>query len=602
MDASGSPLIGRARELQALKDAFDDARTCVVVLTGPAGIGKSTLAAAFEHPSGPTVLDLDLDDGASAAVVDATRAETRTLVVARSGPNVRGAAPGAVRTFELGPLDRESAVQLATSLGARDAHRIAERAAGVPQLVEHEVSESERHSSTLAVRGGALRSLRVAKVQDAVCAAAIVRTLTEPLLGAMLAIDARDVFQELVTHVPFALVEGRLSLPETLRQAALSDLLLRAPEQRTRWARRAQDALLAELGDAAIDALPRLVEELLLTCRFEPFARLHWDEARVLSLVRGDRSETAARAREAVLRFEGDASAALFDAWYALPNVELVEASDTEGRPVAFTLTASFHPDRAPPIDDPVLAATIAATRAHEPTLGPHEKVRLARFWLDYEHHQAVRPTIPQWASLVATDAVVSASVHHDVDRWRALAERPFALLAHASIADVGYGVFGIDRRRESIAAPFSRLVETCRLGRTRVELEDVAEPPLALDEHVIGELLREALRSIHRTDLLARNPLGTLTWMRSAGAPGETRSTWITRRLLELVDGLGTEGHDGTLARVVRATYLVEPRKGLAVSDSLGMGYSTYRRWLARALARLTTDLVERERASRRA
>jgi hypothetical protein len=141
--------------------------------------------------------------------------------------------------------------------------------------------------------------------------------------------------------------------------------------------------------------------------------------------------------------------------------------------------------------------------------------------------------------------------------------------------------------------------VEACRYGRTSWTDREGAHVPLApLDPAAIGEALRDVLRNHHRANRLAASPLLELAWYRGSDDPPATR---VARRSSELVVALGDEGHDGMLARVLTATYLAPPRKGLAVAESLGMGYSTYRRWLALALVRVTHELVEREQAARR-
>lgn len=587
-----NPLVGREHELRALHHAFDGG-ALVVVLTGPAGIGKSTLAATFASSRRCRVIDVDVDAiDASAAIREAVVRQEPTLVVTRHLDARPPAPPGSLRVIELAPLDPTSTLRLARRLGARDPARIAARAGGVPLLVERETELDRPRAATL-------RLLRLSELHDALAAAALLQTPTEPLLGAMLGRDARALFDALATYAPLRRVDGRLALPDALRDAALAELDERAPELRTVWSRRAQDALLAMLDVAALDARPRLVDELLYVSRREPYARLLWDEGHEVRFAASDQA-TCERARDLVLRFEGEASARLFDAWLTAPGIELVETHEPT-RPLGFVLMASFHPSAPPVPHDPVVQAVQAIAAAADPPMAAHERVRVARFWGDYHAHQDVRPTPPQWAALIATDAVLSACVHHDTPRWLTRPHRPFAFLGEADVDGTSYGLFGIDRRREALSAPFARLVEACRNGRATWAVESVADLPLTpIDEAAIADALRDALRSHGRADRLATSPLNGLAWFR-VGNPHEAPATRVARRLSELVASLGEEGHDGTLRRVLSATYLSPPRKGLAIADSLGMGYSTYRRWLAQALDRLTRELLQRERAARR-
>ncbi|MBX3246858.1 MAG: ATP-binding protein [Myxococcales bacterium] len=582
-------LVGRERELHALHAAFDGG-ALVVALTGPAGIGKSALAAAFVSSRRCRLIDVDVDAiDLAVAVRDALGRREPTIVVARHLDARPPAPPGTLRAMELGGLDDAATERLAARLGAHDPARVAMRAGGVPLLVEREIEGSPRAST--------LRLLRLPALHDALAAASLLMTPTERLLGAMLERDAAPLFHALATHAPLQRVDGRLALPDALRDAALAELGERAPELRTVWVRRAQNELLAMIEEAALDARPRLIGELLNVTRGEPYAQLLWDEARDVRFAAPDEG-TCSRARDAVRRFEGEASARLFDAWAKATGTELVETHDAAG-PRGFVLMASFHPSAAPVDDDPVMDAIRSITASADPPLAPHERVRIARFWLDYRAHQDVRPTPPHWAALIATDAVLSACVHHDTPRWLTRPHRPFAFLGEAEIDGTSYGLFGVDRRREALSAPFARLVEACRHGRTTWSERNFT--PLApLDGATLAEALRDALRSYHRADRLAISPLLGLAWFRD-GPSGDTPASHVARRLSELVASLGDEGHDGTLGQVLRATYLSPPRKGLAVAESLGMGYSTYRRWLGLALARLTHALIEREQAMRR-
>jgi hypothetical protein len=190
-----NPLVGRGHELRALRDAFA-AGALVVVLTGPAGIGKSTLAAAFASSHHCRVIDVDVDAiDAFAAIREAVARQEPTLVVVRHLDARPPTPPGSLRVIELAPLDPTSTWRLASRLGARDPARIAARAGGVPMLVERETELDGPRAATL-------RLLRLPELHDALAAAALVQTPTEPLLGAMLGRDVRTLFDALATYAP----------------------------------------------------------------------------------------------------------------------------------------------------------------------------------------------------------------------------------------------------------------------------------------------------------------------------------------------------------------------------------------------------------------
>jgi len=646
-------LFGRDGALAELRARLSAGTPRIGIITGAAGVGKSALVEALvaalraageraelwgqgEPATHADLVVVELDEGVAFAERSAEVLATarRIVLVARAPELAHGIARrlGETAPWQLAvaALDLVSATQLAEHLGvdAGEARDAAERACGYPLLVALEASQ----------RGGApppalvpaqLEALRTS--DTAWLTAAIVRRLSETLLSAMLGpastlgvAASNTAFDALRARVPLCLHGGRLTLPETLRTLALDELRVRAPERRTLWARRAQDALLAQLEVAAHDEVPSLVADLLYACRFEPHAA-SLIEARADLRVHFDASASVrARALAAIDRFEGSASAQLLDAWWSQPGVRIVETRTADGRPRGFALNVALHPESVVRVDDPVIAALCAAVREQGAALAPAERVVVGRFWADYEHHQRVKPTAAQWAALVATEAVVSASVHRDAAHWRAASERPFAELASASVDGVSYGVFGLDRRRESPAAPFARLVATCRAGGlSRVDDEayarsrrvsaaphdaiadaaprDESSASAPLDPSEIAEQLRAALRNVYRTDGLARSPLLGLQRMRpTPGEPAKPPAARLFACLSEQVERLGTDGHDGVLARTLRATYFTEPRKGVAVAEALNMGHSTYRRWLRAAIERITAQLITDERALR--
>lgn len=104
---------------------------------------------------------------------------------------------------------------------------------------------------------------------------------------------------------------------------------------------------------------------------------------------------------------------------------------------------------------------------------------------------------------------------------------------------------------------------------------------------------IRTALRDLHRPDLLARHPLA------ADGGPDALRA-----RLLGAVEGLRTDPRDDRLHRVLDRTYLRPAPTQERAAEVLGLPFSTYRRHLGAAIARVATALhggrgqeVDRER-----
>lgn len=603
----------------------------LIHVTGPAGAGKTALGLAladrlaaagarvgWARDPGALGTDVWFTDAADAEPLAHAHAllvglpATQRVVLLSRGPLPAGAIAdpalaAGLRSYALPPLSAAAAVELAVRLGADagEATAVAARTDGWPQLIVAEVERARRAHQGEHHHGGLPIRIRSREVRDALFAAALVRHVTEPVLSAMLETDASRLFDALVTDVPLARTPLGLTLPATLREFALDELALRVPERRVGWARRAQDHLLDHLDRAALDEIPRLAAALVFACRFEPYVAEISEGAAAPPMVPDGSDEARARARAAVVQFEGEASARLFDRWSCSGTAMLAEGRGPGGEPRGFVLLLALHPDGDHPAGDPVVDALLAAVRAGGRALAAHERVHVGRFWLDYEHYQAVRPSVSAWSDLLATGAVIGASVHRDAPAWMAMATRPFVLLAEASVDGTSYAVLGLDRRRESVAAVFGRLVEAARTGVTR---PDDAVPPVApaaavaltLDRASLAPPLRAALRAFHRAELLAGSPLTGLRWVSELVEAGRSPAAALAQRLEELVSALGEVGHDGQLARTLVATFLAAAPKGYVVAADLGMGYSTYRRWLREALDRVTDLLVARETAAR--
>jgi TolB-like protein len=102
---------------------------------------------------------------------------------------------------------------------------------------------------------------------------------------------------------------------------------------------------------------------------------------------------------------------------------------------------------------------------------------------------------------------------------------------------------------------------------------------------------VKDALRSFHSSDLLARNLLlhnGTCNLGLSAG-PAELRAL-----LTETVGALFGNPRDEKLCRVIELTYFQPALKQEAVADRLSLSFGTYRRYLTTARHRLARWLWE--------
>jgi hypothetical protein len=122
------------------------------------------------------------------------------------------------------------------------------------------------------------------------------------------------------------------------------------------------------------------------------------------------------------------------------------------------------------------------------------------------------------------------------------------------------------------------------------VRASDVAR----LDRERFAMVVREALRLCDRPDLLNASPLCTSpllvgrTKERSVLAGGPALSAFLRDECRRLF----TSPRDQILDRVMERTFFHPACKQEAIAADLGLTYSTYRRYLARAVARLVDAL----------
>ena len=104
---------------------------------------------------------------------------------------------------------------------------------------------------------------------------------------------------------------------------------------------------------------------------------------------------------------------------------------------------------------------------------------------------------------------------------------------------------------------------------------------PAPLGRDAFEEAVRTALRDVNRPDRLAANPL-----------TGTALGPDLRTSLLTGIARLGDEPKGEPLCRVLDRTYLCGTPSQEAAAEVLGLPFSTYRRYLGRATARLVDVL----------
>jgi hypothetical protein len=365
----------------------------------------------------------------------------------------------------------------------------------------------------------------------------------------------RDVFDAEFAHRN---PDAYVALHRTMRQHAVSRLL--------------DPTSLSRHRDA--------IELMLLHKRspLEPQVRQLRDSG-VLAMVPAAPADRAG-VLELVSGVEGPEAAQIYGRWIdAQPSGLYVARSDTGVE--AFGLHVYVSPQDNPVPDDRVVRAVLDAIERRSP-LRPGERVGICRAMGNHGAYQrdalAVLAgsvsSLVEWLSRPVAWTVVTA-LHEDF--WRPF----FEYLGFGVLARVGFGaddvtVYGWDRRR----LPLEEFLELT--GRRELTGETGPPPaellrPAPLGRDAFEEAVRTALRDINRPDRLSANALS-----------GTALAPDVKTSLLTGIARLGDEPKGEPLRRVLERTYLCGTPSQEAAAEVLGLPFSTYRRYLARATARL--------------
>jgi hypothetical protein len=117
----------------------------------------------------------------------------------------------------------------------------------------------------------------------------------------------------------------------------------------------------------------------------------------------------------------------------------------------------------------------------------------------------------------------------------------------------------------------------------------------LVLSQPDFSDAVRQALRDLHRPDLLLRNPLLRTRLLRDR-SDGEPDAAALRACVDEAIDALRDHPRDDKLLRAVDRTYVRPAATQEAAAEVLGLPWSTYRRHLTKGVERIVSWLWERE------
>jgi hypothetical protein len=329
---------------------------------------------------------------------------------------------------------------------------------------------------------------------------------------------------------------------------------------------------------------------------WETFGQAHGDRLRP-----GDREAIVAMTE----RHEGPESARLAAHWLERrPDAFVVfRAAVEEARGFVAILPLHDTPEADLEADPGALAMWRYAQRHGAPR--PGEGVFATRFLIDRDAYQG--PASLNVASVVHTQHMLGNphAVWHfsgpwaDPDRIEPMMSYIDFFRAQEADYEVGghrYGVFAHDWRRLDVDAWLDLTGERELAGTDQVgSAAEPSAPEVALSRAEFADAARRALRDLHRSDALARNPLMRARVVGDLGGPRP--SVEALRDVIErAIDTLRVDPRDEKFRRALARTYVRPAQTQELAADALGVPFSTYRRHLTRGVERVTEWLWQRE------
>jgi hypothetical protein len=301
---------------------------------------------------------------------------------------------------------------------------------------------------------------------------------------------------------------------------------------------------------------------------------------------------------------EGEASATIAARWWDRQpeGFFVVRGDDDAVRGVIgmIDLTTATEEDRA---TDPGAQAVWDHAHEHGPPR-PGEVVTQTRFVIDRDAYQGPSPTMNAVPLVTLQRQLAMPNLAWDyltlhepdhLDEYFALADLHRVADVDIAVGGRHYGVFAHDFRD----VPVDDLV---RLWTERSLAQDPTLRPdhtpalQVLSQAEFTDAVRQALRDLHRPDLLARNPLLHTRLMRVHADGGEPDAALLEDLVRAAVDRLGEHPRDDKLVRAIERTYVDPAPTQEAAATRLGLPFSTYRRHLTKGIERIVSGLWDQE------
>ncbi|HSF97719.1 MAG TPA: hypothetical protein VLA55_03410 [Ornithinibacter sp.] len=301
---------------------------------------------------------------------------------------------------------------------------------------------------------------------------------------------------------------------------------------------------------------------------------------------------------------EGDRSAGLAIHWLDRQpqGFHVVRERDGNVRGVVALLDLSAASDTDRAADPGAAAAWSYAERTAPVRSG--ETVTQCRFIVDAETYQGPSATLNTVPILTLQRQLTTPHLAWDFvalaepDLWEdylAAADLPRAEGADFFVDDRRYGLFAHDFRRVPVEAMTERWTERALADDALLLPAAPSEPELLVLSHTDFEAaVRQAMRDLHRPDLLALSPLVRTRLV--ASLDGATGAQALEELIRAAASSLAGDPRDDRLFRALDRTYLRSSRTQEAAAAALNLPFSTYRRHLRMGLDRVVATLWQRE------
>jgi hypothetical protein len=288
-----------------------------------------------------------------------------------------------------------------------------------------------------------------------------------------------------------------------------------------------------------------------------------------------------------VARSEGTTGADLAERWLA-DRPEHLDVVRTEEGTVAYAYHVFFPTGSAMEQQDPVVRAILDHVARTAP-VRPGERVEIARFFggtRDYQRdrYAALAGSVTSIINWCTEPLAWSFVVSVDPQFWGPFFDYlGFRPLIEAQVDGRTNVAYGHDWRRFPPGAWWDMMSDREYSGGTGPPPESVLRPP-PLSREAFGAAVRAALVQLHQLERLAGNPL-------VGSALGADAAT-VRASVVEAVDRLRGDPKGEQLRAVLNRTYVRPARSQEAAAEMLGLAFSTYRRYLAKAVDAVTETL----------